>query len=346
LDIVRAKVEHDPDIYKSVSSSFGNKSMTSVDQHFAEIAILFRPDGYAFKDAVKSKKRRENQPAVDFMEEVEKLGYKYWVGVPDGVDVFSDIIDNMSSQHHPVMKNQLSIALNALSRSTDPNPITFQNLKRWAAHSDSEFAKRKAKKTDKLAQAAAAEFDGAGGRGRGRDPNFRGRGRDGQYRGRVRTQANFSQLGFAEFLPRAFTAELLPFDPEVLPDSEPLQPDSPARNSTFSYAPAAHLHSSSVPFASGNPVHRAPAGTFQEYHIRNSVARPYVPSPRVRNVFRPVYPTPARGSWSRSNPVPSNHVFSHRKKERITSVQPRGHDKMQTDKPTLFEAPKSLIIPH
>jgi hypothetical protein len=216
LDIVRAKAEHDPDIYKSVSSSFGNKSITSVDQYFAELAILFRPDGYAFKDAVKSKKQRENQPAVDFMEEVEKLGYKYWVGVPDGVDVFSDIIDNMSSQHHPVMKNQLSIALNALSRSTDPNPITFQDLKRWAAHSDSEFAKRKAKKTDKLAQAAAAEFDGAGGRGRGRDPNFRGRGRDGQYRGRGRAQANFSEFGFAEFSPRAFTAELLPFDPEVL----------------------------------------------------------------------------------------------------------------------------------
>ncbi len=91
------------------------------------------------------------------------------------------------------------MSLNAMSRSNHPNPINFHDLKRWAAHSDLEFAKRRSKRTDKNAQGGVADAEGAQGgvaKAEGADTRGGGRGPQ-QYKGRGRKFSNFAE--FEEF---------------------------------------------------------------------------------------------------------------------------------------------------
>lgn len=363
IEIVRKLAESDPDIYKSVDSSFGNKRLLSVNEYFNELEKLFAPDPLAYRDALRGTVQRDNEPACEFIDRVEKLGYKYWIGIPDSVETIAQIIDNMSVHHIGTMKLQLATSRNAMSRSMDPNPISFMDLRKWAAYSDSEFVQNKGKRPGKL-QAGAAEADSNKGKGR----QQKGKGKQRPQAANVNVEPEEDEEdSFEELLPSAFTVILENGSSSSSSDDEHNQHEEPpllvpphlsAPSSCAAQPiPVVNPNTSAVPMppscmpfqqtpvsiaqnfvpvqrpviAPMPPPVRAPRGTFQEIHITNSRDALYVPPrPYKPAILQPPF---ARAVRRRNRPRGEPRVLGNASPA-SPNPEPTSRSKVQRSPPT------------
>eukprot|EP00884_Botryococcus_braunii_P005279 jgi/Botrbrau1/14752/Bobra.0103s0002.1 len=195
LDAVKKAACANSEVALNIDSNIAGKLLTDVSELFLVLTKLFKPDQHGYLAALRSKLQRENQSAADFMNEINDLGYKHWIGLPDKEEVFEMIISAMSDKHHrPFMRLKLETMHVAMQAQDNPKPVTLANLLTWALDSDAEFAANllRQKRTNSAQGAKVNNSQGDSNDKRNfqdnRSSNYRGRGR-----GNGRGYANYNQ---------------------------------------------------------------------------------------------------------------------------------------------------------
>lgn len=304
LAIVQKACMHDTEIAVKIDSAYGNKLYTSTIQYLHDLSALFKPDHFAYREAIKSKRQRHNQTASDYIAHIKKLGSEYWVGIPASHDVFVLIVETMTKEHQSFIMQQLNLSQELHSRTTDARALSFNDLERWAHQSDLQHLhKNKDGKDKQSGSANNAEGDT---RGRGR---FRGRGRRG---GRQQGHSNYSNTenAFNEFVfmtrvTQSDSDEDISIGGEVGQDLPTDFVDASARKHI---PPAYSTRSSRKEYSS---VLNAIPNEFHEVDIQNTKRKLYVPPPLSRQTrARFVKPSTSSPTKTSSHTSPPPRVSS------------------------------------
>eukprot|EP00884_Botryococcus_braunii_P004103 jgi/Botrbrau1/13694/Bobra.0261s0004.1 len=83
LDAVKKAACNNHEVASNIDSTIGGKLVNDVNEFFAILTKLFKPDQRGYLAALRFKRQRDNQPAAEYLNEMKYLVYKHWIGLPD-----------------------------------------------------------------------------------------------------------------------------------------------------------------------------------------------------------------------------------------------------------------------
>ncbi len=86
---------------------------------------------HAYREAVKGKRQKKEQTAVNYIAHIRELGYQHLVGVPTSEEIFL-IIETMTEEHQANMLYYMDSSRASLERNTSAKPISFMDIENWA----------------------------------------------------------------------------------------------------------------------------------------------------------------------------------------------------------------------
>lgn len=80
LDNVRKVAKHHKDLAFTTDAAFSNKQITTIQQDFDNLSLLFNPNTFGYLDAIRGQKQQD-QFASKYIEQIKEIGNQYCIGL-------------------------------------------------------------------------------------------------------------------------------------------------------------------------------------------------------------------------------------------------------------------------